>query len=102
MRRWWFNAAIGKCEPFIYGGCQGNENNFQAAMACVGACAPSAANACDAIACPESSMCVYTSPTNATCATPCGDAGSCPTGQTCGCGSSCSGCKDCLQVCVES
>lgn len=102
IRRWWFNDATGKCEPFSYGGCEGNANNFQTAMDCVNGCAAGVENACTAIDCPASSVCVYTSPTNATCASPCGDGGACPTGSTCGCGSSCSACKDCLQVCVES
>lgn len=100
MRRWWFNAATGKCEPFVYGGCQGNANNFQTAMDCVGACAPAVANACEVIACPPSSVCAFTAPDSATCATPCGAGETCPAGQTCGCGASCAGCKDCIQICT--
>jgi len=26
--RFFFNAQSGECEPFIFGGCMGNENNF--------------------------------------------------------------------------
>jgi hypothetical protein len=32
--RWWFNAATKKCETFSYGGCLGNENNFQIETEC--------------------------------------------------------------------
>ncbi len=38
MRRWYHNAETGACEMFIYGGCQGNANNFQSAEACEEAC----------------------------------------------------------------
>ncbi len=27
--RWYFNAGSGKCEQFIFGGCDGNRNNFR-------------------------------------------------------------------------
>lgn len=40
MPRFWFNAATGQCEPFTYGGCGGNANNFESAAACAQACAP--------------------------------------------------------------
>src|SRR5258706_8167285 len=35
---WWHNPATGVCEPFIYGGCQGNANNFPSLAACQQAC----------------------------------------------------------------
>ena len=34
----WFNAESGECESFIYGGCQGNENNFPTKAECEAAC----------------------------------------------------------------
>ena len=38
FRAWWHNPATGVCEPFIYGGCQGNANNFPSLEACQKAC----------------------------------------------------------------
>jgi len=36
--RFFFNFQSGRCEEFIYGGCQGNKNNFQTMQECVSAC----------------------------------------------------------------
>jgi hypothetical protein len=38
MKRVYFNSEIGKCEPFVYGGCQGNENNFMSVEECETKC----------------------------------------------------------------
>ncbi|XP_061190042.1 actinia tenebrosa protease inhibitors-like [Saccostrea echinata] len=38
MRRFFYNSALGQCEPFRYGGCQGNRNNFQTFQACQQRC----------------------------------------------------------------
>lgn len=27
-RRWYYSTASGDCQPFVYAGCGGNENNF--------------------------------------------------------------------------
>lgn len=35
---WWHNPSTGVCEPFIYGGCEGNENRFASREACLDAC----------------------------------------------------------------
>ena len=34
FQRWFFNLATKKCEIFIYGGCQGNQNNFESQKIC--------------------------------------------------------------------
>ncbi len=34
-----FNSALGLCEPFVYGGCQGNTNRFATAKECYAVCA---------------------------------------------------------------
>nr|KAG5694594.1 hypothetical protein BaRGS_015007 [Batillaria attramentaria] len=39
MPRYYYNAASGRCESFIYGGCGGNENNFRSVRACKDKCA---------------------------------------------------------------
>ena len=39
--RWWYNAEAGDCEQFVFGGCQGNANNFATEAACQEACSSS-------------------------------------------------------------
>jgi hypothetical protein len=39
FERWYFDAAIGACQPFVWGGCGGNENNFETPEACEMRCA---------------------------------------------------------------
>lgn len=36
--RFYYNSIIGKCRPFKYSGCGGNENNFTSKRACLKAC----------------------------------------------------------------
>ena len=36
--RYFYNAERGECESFIYGGCNGNENNFEKAEDCEAMC----------------------------------------------------------------
>ncbi|XP_055938654.1 actinia tenebrosa protease inhibitors-like [Argiope bruennichi] len=38
FRRFFFNRKTGQCERFIYGGCQGNENNFETQRECENRC----------------------------------------------------------------
>ncbi|XP_077550962.1 tauPI-stichotoxin-Hcr2d-like [Haemaphysalis longicornis] len=36
--RFYYNAAEGVCQPFLYGGCQSNGNNFETIEQCKQAC----------------------------------------------------------------
>lgn len=36
--RFFYNRTSSECEPFVYGGCQGNENNFGTHQQCMGNC----------------------------------------------------------------
>ena len=38
IKRYYYNAAVGECLPFFYGGCDGNENNFQSMRECRSQC----------------------------------------------------------------
>ena len=38
INRYGFNPATQRCEPFTYGGCEGNQNSFETFEACVMAC----------------------------------------------------------------
>ena len=38
MERFAFNPENNRCEKFIYGGCQGNGNNFKTAQECMEEC----------------------------------------------------------------
>ncbi|XP_047994779.1 papilin-like isoform X3 [Leguminivora glycinivorella] len=42
--RFYFNAASRRCEPFTYGGCGGNHNNFETIQECEQRCAPAPVN----------------------------------------------------------
>ncbi|GBP58337.1 Papilin [Eumeta japonica] len=38
--RWYFDQARGQCGQFVYGGCLGNDNNFETREACQTQCEP--------------------------------------------------------------
>lgn len=38
VQRWWYSAASDSCEPFTYGGCGGNDNNFRSYDECLESC----------------------------------------------------------------
>ena len=40
IARWYFNPATSACAEFVYGGCDGNANNFETREACEAACGP--------------------------------------------------------------
>ena len=38
FRRFYFNSETGECQTFIFGGCGGNENNFETMEECMKTC----------------------------------------------------------------
>lgn len=44
--RWYFDGKDALCKPFVYGGCGGNNNNFQTQEACRSACNHAAGDIC--------------------------------------------------------
>ncbi|KAF0880132.1 EPPI protein, partial [Crocuta crocuta] len=38
FRRWWYDKEKDTCSEFIYGGCKGNNNNFQSKAMCQNMC----------------------------------------------------------------
>jgi hypothetical protein len=97
--RWWFNRATGKCESFIYGGCQGNANSFARAEECLATCGAQTSNPCELVTCERRDRCVFVRG-QATCAPPCSGEGTCTEAEVCSCGSTCPVCRDCVSVCL--
>ncbi len=98
MPRFWFNAASGRCQAFVYGGCGGNANNFASVAACAAACAPAVTNPCTITDCDRGRQCVFQANVPR-CAAACDDAGACGAPEVCSCGATCAGCRDCVRVC---
>ncbi|OBS60273.1 hypothetical protein A6R68_08593 [Neotoma lepida] len=48
--RWWYNVTAGSCQPFVYGGCEGNGNNYQSEDECLDKCAGVTENTIDGVA----------------------------------------------------
>ncbi|WP_437936587.1 BPTI/Kunitz domain-containing protein [Sorangium sp. So ce341] len=59
IQRYWHDPSSGVCVPFIYGGCEGNENRFESLQACQEACQ---GNVPDMAACAAPGDCVLASP----------------------------------------
>ncbi|CAG7827029.1 unnamed protein product [Allacma fusca] len=38
IKRWYWNGAKYDCDEFLYGGCRGNNNNFETKGECLSAC----------------------------------------------------------------
>lgn len=38
FERWYYDSAKGRCLKFVYGGCDGNHNNFKTTKECETAC----------------------------------------------------------------
>ena len=38
FQRYYFNSDTNECEMFFYGGCGGNDNNFETVEECIHAC----------------------------------------------------------------
>uniref|UniRef100_UPI00358E241E kunitz-like toxin PcKuz3 n=1 Tax=Myxine glutinosa TaxID=7769 RepID=UPI00358E241E len=36
--RWYYQATLSACRPFVYGGCGGNDNRFESSEACQTLC----------------------------------------------------------------
>lgn len=47
--RWWYNVTDGSCQPFVYGGCEGNNNNYQTREECLEKCAGITENTIDVL-----------------------------------------------------
>ena len=41
---WGFNKTVGLCQPFVYSGCEGNDNRFETKDACDHKCGPKGKN----------------------------------------------------------
>ena len=39
--RWYYNCAVGRCQQFTYGGCNGSQNNFETLHNCIHRCGKS-------------------------------------------------------------
>ncbi|KAM9257789.1 LOW QUALITY PROTEIN: putative Kunitz-type serine protease inhibitor [Morus bassanus] len=65
--RWWFNATVGSCQSFVFGGCDGNANNFPTERECRESCVLGGASKKPSI---TPSRPTPTSPTTSTAAVP--------------------------------
>jgi hypothetical protein len=38
LRRWFYNSSAAECQPFVFGGCYGNDNNYRTQPDCKRIC----------------------------------------------------------------
>ncbi|XP_028413435.1 papilin-like [Dendronephthya gigantea] len=58
IERYFYNSSTSKCEKFYYGGCEGNENNFETIMQCKKSCKHTATgNLCALVLCGGNGRC---------------------------------------------
>ncbi|XP_061785017.1 kunitz-type protease inhibitor 1-like [Nerophis lumbriciformis] len=72
--RWRYHADTGECQPFVFGGCKGNGNNFLSKDECVNACAGFTVTSSDhlRIALPSGEVCgIACLPDQLTCSSGC-------------------------------
>ncbi|XP_007953723.1 kunitz-type protease inhibitor 2 [Orycteropus afer afer] len=49
LPRWWYNITDGSCQQFVYGGCEGNDNNYLTKEECLQKCAGVTENVIDTL-----------------------------------------------------
>lgn len=81
--RYFFNSTSMRCEQFVYGGCNGNDNNFETMEECCNTCAKR--GKCKEGTCPKIKPVLTSS-----CKSRCQSDGDCPRNQIC-CASGCGG-----------
>ena len=60
--KFYFNSQSGKCERFLYGGCNGNDNNFPSFRECVTKCAKTSTSRSTSRSLPKESVNYVTTP----------------------------------------
>ncbi|XP_042370708.1 kunitz-type protease inhibitor 2-like [Plectropomus leopardus] len=53
FQHWYHDRQIGSCQPFIYGGCKGNKNNYLSKESCTATCTVTVIPSSEKVASPE-------------------------------------------------